>query len=435
MAFEPTTGRAGSLLVNVPAMIALQRSYLAQLRNDAAGTAAFAEEAMARLGHGDEVSGVAIEGFFGVAHWLRGRLAEAEQVFVSNTSKWRDAGHLSGAAWAAYSLARLQRAQGRLDAAVETCRQALEFATVPGRPATPAAGPALVGLAEMAYQRNELDAALQQVSEGIALCRMFVYRPPLDTGLVTLAWIRHVHGDPDSSLEAMADAEPFFVGLPSLVHQSAWVHRARLRLAQGDVAGTARWTDSCGLDADDDPDYPREPGHLVLARLLLAQGRPGRALALLDRLLSAAVAEHRTASVIEIQALRAFGLDAGGDETGAIAALGEALVLACPQGYVRIFADEGLPMADLLGRLVAAQRVERTATVVPLGCLARLQQAFSPATADSSNRKRVTPGLVEQLTSREVEVLECWPPGDPTGLSPPNWWSASTPSKSTSATF
>jgi LuxR family maltose regulon positive regulatory protein len=167
-AFEPTTGKAGSLLVNVPAMLALQRSYLAQLRNDAAGTAAFADEAQAHLGHDDEMSRVAIEGFFGVGEWLCGRLAEAEQGFVSNTSRWRDAGHLSGAAWAAYSLARLQRAQGRLDAAHQTCRQALEFATVPGRPPMPAAGPAFVGLAEVAYQRNELDAALQLVSEGIA---------------------------------------------------------------------------------------------------------------------------------------------------------------------------------------------------------------------------------------------------------------------------
>ena len=81
-------------------------------------------------------------------------------------------------------------AQGRLDAAVRTCQQALEFTATPGRPPPPAAGPAYVGLAEVAYQRNELDTALRHVTEGIALCRQFVYTPPLAAGLATLAWIR-----------------------------------------------------------------------------------------------------------------------------------------------------------------------------------------------------------------------------------------------------
>jgi hypothetical protein len=47
-----------------------------------------------------------------------------------------------------------------------------------------------VGLAEVAYQRNELDTALRHITEGITLCRQFAYTPPLATGLVTLAWLR-----------------------------------------------------------------------------------------------------------------------------------------------------------------------------------------------------------------------------------------------------
>ena len=63
-----------------------------------------------------------------------------------------------------------------------------------------------MGLAEVAYQRNELDSALQQVTEGIALCRQFLYTAPLATGLVTLAWIRQAQGDPGGALEAMGEA-------------------------------------------------------------------------------------------------------------------------------------------------------------------------------------------------------------------------------------
>ena len=63
-------------------------------------------------------------------------------------------------------------------------------------------------------------------------------------------------------------------------------------------------------------------------------------------------------------------------------------------------------MADLLGRLIAAQRAEEAAGAVPLGCLARLQAAFSPAEGPPTEAERSAPGLVEQLTRRETEVLE-----------------------------
>ena len=94
----------------------------------------------------------------------------------------------------------------------------------------------------------------------------------------------------------------------------------------------------------------------MLARLLLAEGMPGQALALLDRLHTAAVSQCRTGSVIEVGALRALALSASGEEAAAVTSLADTLRLACPQGYVRVFADEGPPMAALLARLVAAQR-------------------------------------------------------------------------------
>ena len=122
------------------------------------------------------------------------------------------------------------------------------------------------------------------------------------------------------------------------------------------MAAAARWTDETGLHADDEPRYPREPGYLVLARVLLAQERPAEALALLDRLYAAAVAQDRVGSVIEAGALRALALAACGQDADAVDALADVLTLACPQGYVRVFADEGPPMAALLTRLIAAQR-------------------------------------------------------------------------------
>ena len=295
-----------------------------------------------------------------------------------------------------------------MDAAARTCQQMLEMTAEPGQRPLPAAGPAYVGLAEVAYQRNELDLALKNVTQGIELCRQFVLTRPRAAGLVTLAWIRQASGDPAAAMDAMGEAMLAAPGPPGLLNPVP-AQRARLLLAQGDLGGAARWVTERGLAADDEPDYPREPGHLVLARVLLAQGHAGPALALLDRLHAAAAAQDRAGSLIEIGALRALALAASGDADRAVDALAGALTLGCPQGYVRVFADEGPPMAALLARLIAAQRSGGAAAEVPLGCLARLQRALAaPGVAPDAGRGSVTavPGLVDQLTSRELEVLE-----------------------------
>ena len=289
-----------------------------------------------------------------------------------------------------------------------TCEEALEAAAAAGPAAMSAAGPAHVVLADVAYQRGDLDGALAHVTEGIALCRSFVYAAPLAAGLATLAWIRQAAGDPAGALAAIGEAVRAAPGPPGLANPVP-AQRARLLLAQGDVAGAERWTRETGLRAGDDPGYPQEPGQLVLARVLLAQGRSGLARSLLERLHGAAVAQDRAGAAIEAGALRALALAADGDEPGAVSALADALVLACPQGYVRVFADEGPPMAALLGRLVATQRAaDAAARRVPLGCLARLQSAFDAPPAPAGARPRagaVVPGIIDQLTSRELEVL------------------------------
>ena len=403
--FEPTVGVAASFLINVPALTTLLRGYLAQFRGDAEATAAFAAQALAESKPGERLLSATAHGFLAVAEWLRGRLAAAERAFMSSVTGWREAGHLTTTAWRWYELVLVRRAQGRLDVAVLTCQQALDSLVTSGRP-LPAAGPGYVGLADIAYQRDELDVALRHATEGIALCRQFVHTTPLANGLATLAMIRQATGDPAGALAAITEAGQASPG-PAGMLNPVPATRARVLLAQGDVAAAARFAQENGLGPDDEPDYARESGHLVLARVLLAQDRPGRALALLDRLYETASGQDRAGSVIEIGALRALARAATGDEAGAVPVLAEALLLACPQGYVRVFADEGPPMAALLGQLIAAQRAGHAAAGVPLGYLARLQRAFG-AGAPSPDRCRDTaavPGLVDPLTSRELEVL------------------------------
>jgi len=416
-AFEPSVGRAASLLANVPAAIALARAYLAYLRGDAEGTAVFASRARAEIGDEEWMLDSRIRWHVALARWLRGTLTEAERAFTSIIARWRAAGDPGLAVPSCHLLGQVQRAQGHLDAALGTYRQALQIATLPGGTVLPVAGIGYVGLAEVAYQRNELDAALCQVTEGIARCRQILYTPPLVTGLAALAWIRQAQGDTGGALEAMSDAEraapgPGMTGLLNPVP----AEQARLLLTQGNVAAAARWAKERGLGPDDEPDYPREREYLVLARILLAQGRPGLALTLLERLHAAAAAQDRAGSIIEINALRALALAAAREETAAVDALTETLTLGCPQGYIRVFADEGAPMAALVGRLIMAQKADHAAAGgIPPDYLAALLRAASPAPGVPLPRRPAAapPGLPEPLTDRETDVLRLVAAGKP----------------------
>ena len=222
-----------------------------------------------------------------------------------------------------------------------------------------------------------------------------------DRGLCTLGWIRQAKGEAGAALEAMDEACRLYptVEVASLFNPAP-AERARLLLAQGRVDEAVRWTEERGLSDDDEFSYPRERDHLVLARILLARAEPARALQLLDRLDALAESQGRAGSVIEIRALRALALQATGDHEGALSAVAEALSLAEPERYVRVFADEGPLMAALLKSLMGAHRSGRAAAASGAAQehLNRVVQAFAlaqpPATAAAAGA-----GLIEPLTA------------------------------------
>jgi LuxR family transcriptional regulator, maltose regulon positive regulatory protein len=403
--FEPTVGVADSMLANVAARTALFRASLASFSGDIEAMGTYIAQGLAAVGERERLLSSVGQLHLGVAEWLNGRLAQAERTLLATSTAWREAGQASVTAWSCYLLGQVQYAQGHLNTAVQTHRQALESAEAAACPRA-AAGPAHVGLAQVAYQRNEMDAALQSVTEGISLCRRFVYTVPLAAGLATLAWIRQASGDPSAARQAMLEAERSVPGSAGLLNPVS-AQRARLLLVQGNVAEAAQWVDDLGLNGKDEPDYPREPAYLIVARVLLAQDRPGLALALLDRLQAAAAAQGRTGSLIETGTLRALALAASGRETAAVAALARTLTLSCPHGHVRVFADEGPPMAALLSQLMAVHRAGQAAMDVSPGYLTRLQHAMDGrAPAPPTGRHTAPmPGLIDPLTNREMEVL------------------------------
>jgi len=310
---------------------------------------------------------------------------------------------------ACYPLGAVQRARGELSAALRTFREGLQFATEGGHFSPSLECEAHIGIAQVLYERNQLDDALQHATEGVALSRQLVESFLLALGLDALAWIRRAMGEAETAAEIMKEAYTILptaaVARNSLDPGEAW--RARLLLALGRAGEAERWTEERGLTAEDDVSYLRERDYLVLARVLLTRSDAAGALPLLRRLDELAESQDRKQSLIQIRGVRALALQSSGDHWGALAILADALSLAAPEGYIRVFADEGPTMAALLRSLIRARQRGRVAAVSDAARqhLSRVARAFVPAVGRSDTAGVERAGLIEPLTRRELEVL------------------------------
>jgi LuxR family maltose regulon positive regulatory protein len=405
------------MVAEMPAAIALLRAELAGARGDPEAMAECARSALAQLAEEEAGPRFWARWLAGAgADWMQGRVADAEPIAAAMLAEGRAAPDPYPLITSCYALAAMQQARGELGAALGTYREGLRFATQGGRFSPFHAAEAHLGIAQVLCERHQLDDALQHVTESIELGRQLVWFFEPGRRLVTLAWIRHANRDVDGALDAMNEAYRMH---PSPEVNSRWnpapLERARLLLAQGETAEVERWTEERGLTAEDEVSYVREPDHLLLARVLVAQSNPAPALSLLERLDALAESQDRTESLIQIRALRALTLQAAGDHQGARTVLTDALALARPAGYVHIIADEGPPMAALLQSLIRARQPSGAAlsSGAAREHLNRIARAFRPPAGRPERAEPAASGLVEPLTKREREVLGLIAAGKP----------------------
>jgi LuxR family maltose regulon positive regulatory protein len=199
--------------------------------------------------------------------------------------------------------------------------------------------------------------------------------------------------------------------------QQARAFRAQVELAQGNLVQAERWSEEAGINVSDEPAYERETDYLMLARLRLAQHRAEEVAGLLERLLAADEAAGRTGNTISVLVLQALANFQTGNAEQAMRVLGRVLALAEPEGYVRVFVDEGPPMRALLAAWLAssARQHDARGTSASAAYVEMLLAAF-PATEAQHDRGRKDVGrreaspsgspLIEPLTAREQDVLE-----------------------------
>jgi LuxR family maltose regulon positive regulatory protein len=390
--------------------IAAIRAHVLGTRGDASCAAELAGEALELLPHGDLTARGWAAYHLGFMLRMSGDLNAAAQAFAEAIAISRSAGNSHVSMLVLSEVAVLQLLRGQLHKAAATCRDALGLADKhagPGGRRLPVIGHAFIRMSDVLREWNDLQAALRHAREGLELCRQWEQADGMLEGYIHLARTLQAAGDDGGALNAIREAiqvassvSPWFV-----VYTEA--HQARVWLAQGSVALASRWAQESGLSVDDDLSFQHLFRYIVLARVLIAQGALDKALELLARLLKMAEGAGAISQVIEILVLQAVALSeipargqAQGGVEQSLTALERALSLAEPEGYMRVFLDEGAPMGKLLrdaaalgiavdyvGRLLAAVDVE-TKAEGPLGVTTALPSS-----------------LVEPLTERELDVL------------------------------
>jgi LuxR family maltose regulon positive regulatory protein len=374
------------------------------------GTLRHAQRAIDRAAPEDLVTHGGASALSGLALWKQGDLEAAHRAYSACVDDLRRSGHISDVLGCSITLADIRITQGRLGDAQRTFEWALQLAAQEPGPVLRGTADMYVGLSQIACERGDLRAATQHLLRSQELGEHIGLGQNPYRWRVAMARVREAEGDLASAFALLDEAQRVYMGDFSPNVRPVPALRARVWAAHGRLCDALAWTREQGLSADDNLCYAREFEHVTLAGVLLAQYAAdgdtdslNQATGLLQRLLSAAVAGGRTGTVIEIMVLQSLAHQAGGDIPGAVARLQEAMTLAEPDGYVRVFVGAGPPMKSLL-TAVSEQRDGWDYVRRLLAAYAANDGPAHPATPG----EQVTddrPGLVDPLSERELDVL------------------------------
>jgi LuxR family maltose regulon positive regulatory protein len=380
--------------------IAAARAHCANARGDTRAAADYAQLALNLLPDCSSISqsirSVATS-ILGDTSWINGNLEEAIRAYTEASRIGREADNLHMVIIANANLADILMEQGQLHRAANTYAQSLQMAVRPDGQRSPLAAGIYAGQSRISYERNRLNDAEQSIHQCLELCQKWGDYHVQAAAYGMLARLEQAQDKPEEAQTALRTAEQFTSEHVLSPKRSLLVMSdlARLWLAQGNLERPSQLIQKSGITIKDDIPYQRAPEYVILLRVLLAQNDDEAALALSERLLQQAETAGCMGLVIEILILRALAFQGKKDTERAVAALEKALSLARPEGYVRIFLDEGEPMTRLLCQVQSRKAGNGYASEL----LSKIG-SISGMTPPSMQL------LVEPLTTREVEVLK-----------------------------
>lgn len=370
------------------------RGALAWLGGDTSQAIQLCREAIEYLPDCPPAVGCLLNFNLGTAYWLIGELTAASHYLGTAIGLSQRASNFYLSLISMAFLADVQVKQGHLREADGTCREALRLGIQwGGGEPLHATSCAYICLAQILYQRNEVNEAMGCMARGMELSNQVMESTIALLGFPSAELLNELQQTGSTVTKALHEIEELAQTSDNVILSgmaNAWL--ARLSLAHDDLTTAARWLESAKdkLASDTAPRGWLEFLKLTLARFRLARGEVDGLPDLLEELCKEAEAGGRTGNVIEVRILQSLSLQSQGEIDQALASLEAALTLAEPEGYIRIFVDEGEPMAKLLRRALSRGIMPQYST--------RLLASFPVAKEEGAQRTKL-------LTARELEVL------------------------------
>ena len=397
----------------LPGAIAVARAGQSLAQGDMADTVKYARRVLDLVSEDDHLSRGGAAGFLGLAAWTSGDLEAAHRTYAAGMASLHKAGNIADTINGAITLADIRITQGQLREAMQTYEQALQLAMAQGEPIVRGTADIYMGMSELQREQNDLHAATRCLLQSTELGEHTGFPQHRYRWYVAMARIREAQGDLDGALDLLQQAERRYVRAFSPNVRPVAALKTRVWVVQGRLEDAGGWVHDQGLSVADALNYGREFAHITLARMLLARAKRDHAdrfmreaVGFLERLLHAAEAGKRMGSMIEILVLQALAFQAQGDLPAALVPLHQALTLAEPEGYVRVFVDEGAPMAVLLQAALAdgilPSYLEKLLIAFPEDHTLKAGHDH-PITVLPAHP--VTHSLVEPLSVRERDVL------------------------------
>ncbi len=320
----------------------------------------------------------------GFAYQLQGDRAAASQAYTEVVSIGQASGNIVFTAIAMIGLGTLQEGENQLHLAAQTYQRILQLF---GDQPLPFVCEAHLGLARVFYEWNDMDAAQQHAQLSSELVRQMENNDRSVACEMFLARLKLAQGDAAGAAAILAKAAQF-VRQHNFVHRIPEVAAAQVLtlLHQGNLTAAAHLAQTHELP-------------FIQARVHLAQGDTSTALALLEPLRGQVDAKDWQDERVKVMVLQALAHHAHGEKDKALQVLSDALALAEPGGFIRIFVDEGIPMAQLLSEAAAHGSMPDY-----IGKLLAVLEAEQQR-AEKSYLSPAQP-LIDPLSPRELEVLQ-----------------------------
>jgi LuxR family transcriptional regulator, maltose regulon positive regulatory protein len=299
----------------------------------------------------------------------------------------RDSHELVTEMLAVAHLTLMSMQHGRLHFAVEIATQAIEWMKSMNVSPPPIVGAVYGALGWVYYEWNQLEKAREYLYQGIELSTFSGHNASLIYTKVSLARLHQVEGKLDLAAKTLTQAgELYRSGAPAWVGPELIAQQVRLSLALGDPSEAERVLGQSGISPEQPVAHQTDALHLAWLRLLASQGK---GISLAERIIASAEEGQRNGTLL--QALISGSMARVKDVVTSQTWLRRALELAETEGYLRIFVDEGAPMADLLKRLPNSAYATRLLVLFP--------------THPAADHLPPGEGLIEPLSERELEVL------------------------------